>query len=69
MNEQLYREIMREVTDLQLLRLMLRNVTELIDRRLVIPDEADQLVSVLTNASHRAEGAALALRKLKENLS
>lgn len=68
MNEQLYKEIMREVSDLQLLRLMLRNVTELIDRRLVIPDEADKLVEILTNSSHRAEASEIALRKLKENL-
>jgi len=69
MNEQLYRQIMDEVSDLQLLALMTRNVKELIHRNLVTPDEADSLVSVLTNASHRAEGAALALRKIKENLS
>lgn len=69
MNEQLYRQIMDEVSDLQLLSLITRNVRELIHRNLVTPDEAETLVTVLTNASHRAEGAAIALNKLKENLS
>jgi len=69
MNEQLYRQIMDEVSDLQLLSLMTRNVKELIHRNLLTPDEADALVNILTNSSHRAEGAALALQKLKENLS
>jgi len=69
MNEQLYRQIMDEVSDLQLLSLITRNVRELIHRNLVTPDEADSLIRVLENASHRAVESEIALRKIKETLS
>ena len=69
MNEQLYRQIMDEVSDLQLLSLITRNIREIIHRNLVTPDEADSLIRVLENASHRAVESELALRKIKETLS
>jgi hypothetical protein len=69
MNEQLYRAVMREVSDPMLLAMIWRNVRELIERNLLTPDEADSLVRVLESASHRAVESELALRKIKETLS
>ena len=69
MNEQLYRAVMREVSDPILLAMIARNVRELIERNLLTPDQADSLISVLENASHRAVESEIALRKIKETLS
>lgn len=69
MNEQLYRAVMREVSDPILLAMITRNVRELIERNLLTPDEADSLISVLESASHRAVESEIALRKIKETLS
>jgi hypothetical protein len=69
MNAELYRAALREVSDHQLITIVAGNIRELMERNLLTPNDADALVTILTNVSHRAEGAALALNKLKENLS